>query len=186
MLNEGSFATGSTSLSRDPSHLNVAGWRSLRRTPALPRNFRVLPSVPRPRWVRLSLICPGSLGPEVCAGAGPPCRLGGPGGGRWSRSPAPGAGVASPAPNWSSLHPVGVLQRCMSLASRLDGGREREPPPLLLPLAHLGIIKTATGKRRTAGTTGWLDPKHGPQLSQSVMQRRMVARYGNQVYCFPE
>lgn len=97
MLNERSFATGLTSLSRDPSHLNVAGWRSLRRTPALPRNFLVLPPVLRPRLVGRLLLCPGSRGLEVCAGTGPTWRAGWPRGQR-SEEPRPRRPKVWPAP----------------------------------------------------------------------------------------
>ena len=97
MLNERSFATGLTSLSRDPSHLNVAGWRSLRRTPALPRNFLVLPPVLRPRLVGRLLLCPGSRGLEVCAGTGPTWRAGWPRGQR-SEEPRPQRPKVWPAP----------------------------------------------------------------------------------------
>lgn len=40
------------------------------------------------------------------------------------------------------------FSRDASLASFLDGKREREPSPRLLPRAYLGIIKSAAGKRR--------------------------------------
>ena len=151
MLNERSFATGSTSLSRDPSHLNVAGWRSLRRTPALPRNLRVLSPVLRPRRVCRLLVCPGSRGPEVYAGTGPACRAGWPWGPR-SEDPRPGARRYGPH-LWSVPQPIGLLQRCLSLASFLDRKQKREPSPLLLPRSYLGIIKSATRKRRIEGMT---------------------------------
>lgn len=43
---------------------------------------------------------------------------------------------------------------CVPLASSLDAKWGKETLPLLLLCARLGIIKSAPGKKRTAGKTG--------------------------------
>uniref|UniRef100_A0A8C4L9T1 Nuclear receptor subfamily 2 group E member 1 n=1 Tax=Equus asinus asinus TaxID=83772 RepID=A0A8C4L9T1_EQUAS len=126
-----------------PSHLNVAGWRSLRRRPAMPRNVCVPPSCAPPQAGLPSLICPGSRGSEVCAE---------PEEGRPPR-PGPPCTPAGFSRGWCPWPPVWM------------GSGGKEPLPLRLPRARLGILRSATGKR-TAGATEWLDPKHGPHLSQ--------------------
>lgn len=164
-----------------PSHLNVAGWRSLRHRPAMPRNFRVPPSWAPPQPGCLSLICPGAAARRSAQRQDS----------HWwwprgQQSGSSGRGVRGGAPtlHWSSLHPCRVLQRCCrGLPVRMGSG-EKETPSLLLPLTHLGIFNSATGKR-TAGVTVLLGPKRGPWSGQRAhVMQRMVVKYGNQVYCF--
>lgn len=168
-----------------PSHLNVVGWRSLRRRPALPRNFRVPPSCAPPQASRPASNLPREPGPGGLRRGRTHPQLWRPRGETVEepRHPPP-AGEGSPTPHWSSLRPMGfsrdVVCPCppVWMGSVAGGvGWGEETPPLLLPWAYLGIIKSATGKR-TAGATGLLNPKHGPQLSQRarVILGRMVAK----------
>lgn len=101
--------------------------------------------------------------------------------GRLSRSPDPRPQLERGHPPLTGppCAPWGAPEMCCVpvLLSGWEGRGEGETPQLLLLRPHLGIIKSATGKR-TAGATGLLNPKHGPQLSQRarVMLGRMVAK----------
>lgn len=150
-----------------PSHPNVAGWRSLRHRPAMPRNFRVPPSCAPPQSIFLSLICPRSPGTEVCPKARPTCSGGGPS----SDHPgvrAQGAREGSPIPS----PPSGSAEKCV--LGLLSGWETGKTPSLLLPHTHLGIIKSAMGKRRTAGATVLL----GPNTDSSASRARVLCRGG--------
>lgn len=91
-----------------PSHLNVVGWRSLRRRPALPRNFRVPPSCAPPQASRPASNLPreprpgglrrGRTHPQLWRSRGETVEE--------PRHPTP-AGEGSPTPHWSSLRPMG-------------------------------------------------------------------------------
>ena len=137
-----------------PSHLNVAGQRSLKRRLARLWNFCFPPSCVQPQEGSGSLSCPSLRRIR----ADPQPRW--PGGQRW-RSPARGGRLLLP-PHRGSLESVSL--------------------PLLHLRTHLGIIKSALGKKRTSGASG--SQTWTLALAEGcVMHKRMVANYGNQISC---